>query len=270
MAVREDSALSDPRHGDVHLRRVATASLIGTTIEFYDLFLYGLAASLVFGPEFFPKASPTAGSLVSLATFGVGFIARPFGGVLFGHFGDRLGRKRALVVTLMLAGASTFLTGLLPTYDQIGVLAPVLLVLLRLVQGVAIGGEWGGAVLLAMEHAPRARRGLYSSFAQMGNPIGLVAAIVVLGLCNGVLSGTEFVAWGWRIPFLLSVVLVAVGLVVRLRLLESPEFVQVRAAQQIVRLPVVSVLRRQPRALVFGTLAATASPAIGLLVNVYL
>ncbi|HEX4246788.1 MAG TPA: MFS transporter [Pseudonocardia sp.] len=252
------------------LRRVALASLIGTTIEFYDFFLYGLAASLVFGSEFFPKVSPAAGTLASLATFGVGFLARPLGGVVFGHFGDRVGRKRVLITTLLLTGGSTFVIGLLPPYSAIGIAAPALLVLCRLLQGLGVGGEWGGAVLLAAEHAPPGRRAFYSAIPQMGNPIGLVSAIAVLLLCNGLLSVQQFHAWGWRIPFLLSAGLVVTGLVVRLYVLETPAFERARAANRIVRVPLLDVLRRHPRELVFGTLVATASPAVGLLVYVYL
>ena len=261
---------SDPRDSAAHVRRVAGAGLIGTAIEFYDFFLYGLAAAVVFGPQFFPSASPVAGTLASLATFGAGFLVRPLGGVVFGHFGDRIGRKRVLVITLLLAGGSTFLIGLLPTYSAIGVAAPVLLVLCRLLQGLGVGGEWGGAVLLAIEHAPANRRSVYGAFPQMGNPIGLISAIVILLLCRALTSPEQFQAWGWRIPFLLSAALVVTGLVIRLRVLESPEFERARTERKIVRVPFVELVRRYPRQLIFGTLVATASPAIGLLLYVYL
>ncbi|GAA1174719.1 MFS transporter [Pseudonocardia alaniniphila] len=251
-------------------RRAAAASLIGTTIEFYDFFIYGLAASLVFASRFFPSFSPVAGTLASLSTFLVGFLARPVGAVLFGHFGDRIGRKRLLVVSLVTAGGATFVTGLLPTYSSIGAAAPALLVLCRIIQGVGLGGEWGGAVLMAVEHAPPNRRIVYGSLPQLGNPAGLVLATAITLLCSSLISREQFQAWGWRIPFLLSITLVVAGLIVRLCLRESPAFDRVRESRQLVRFPLGALVRGHPRALVAGTLAVTASPAVGLLLAVYL
>jgi len=222
------------------------ASFIGTTIEWYDFFLYGTAAALLFDQLFFPEFDPLTGRMAALATFSVGFFARPVGGVVFGHFGDRLGRKSMLVTTLMLMGVATFLIGLLPTYDDIGVAAPILLVLLRFIQGLGVGGEWGGAVLMAVEHGHRGRRGLYASWVQAGVPAGLLLATAVYNLFS-VLLGEDFPRWGWRVPFLLGIVLLGVGLFIRLRLLESPLFAQLRETTKPVRVPFFEVIRRYPR-----------------------
>jgi MFS family permease len=259
---------NDPR--PKRTRDVVVASLIGTTIEYYDFLVYGLAASLVFGPQFFPGFDPVAGTLASLGTFGAGFLARPLGAILFGHFGDRFGRKRLLVASFLTAGGATFLIGVLPTFAQIGAAAPALLVLCRLVQGLGFGGEWGGAVLIAVEHAPPGRRIVYGSLTQMGNPAGLILATVVIIACNSSLTPEEFQAWGWRIPFLLSATLVVVGLVVRARLEESPDFNKLRRSNQVVRFPFGQLVRGHARELLVGTLAVTASPAVGLLLYVYL
>ncbi|WP_433559073.1 MFS transporter [Pseudonocardia xinjiangensis] len=264
------AATTPPARASRQACRAAAASLIGTTIEFYDFFIYGLAASLVFGSQFFPSFSPVAGTLAALSTFLVGFVARPIGAVVFGHFGDRVGRKRLLVISLLTAGGSTFVTGLLPTYAAIGAAAPILLVLCRLAQGLGLGGEWGGAVLMAVEHAPSRRRIVFGALPQMGNPAGLVLATVVTLVCSTFLPVREFQSWGWRIPFLLSVTLIVAGVIVRSRLRESPAFDRVRESRQLVRFPLGELVRKYPRALVAGTLAVTASPAVGLLVSVYL
>src|SRR6478736_6849615 len=198
------------------LRRVAVASAIGTTIEWYDFFIFSTAVPLVFNTQFFSTLSPASGTLAGFATLGVGIIARPVGGVLWGHFGDRLGRKAMLVASLVLMGAATVGVGLLPTYAQIGVLAPILLVVMRLLQGVSAGGEWGGAALMAVEHAPPGKRGAYGSFSQIGVPAGLILAQVMFLLVTAATTPEQFDAWGWRLPFLFSIVLVVVGLVVRL------------------------------------------------------
>src|SRR6266702_4580010 len=224
--------------------RVALASWIGTSIEWYDFFLYGTAAALVLGPLFFsPKLSPLAAQLAAFATFWVGFAARPVGGVVFGHFGDRLGRKNMLILTLLIMGIGTFLVGLLPTYKDIGIMAPVLLVILRFAQGFAVGGEWGGAVLLATEHSPVARRGFFGSWPQFGVPIGLLLSSLIFSLVSSSFSSAGFLSIGWRIPFLLSIVLVAVGLFIRLRITETPAFERVRETRTIARIPAVEVLR---------------------------
>jgi metabolite-proton symporter len=226
--------------------RVVVASFIGTTIEWYDFFLYGTAAALVFNQLFFPTFDPLAGTMAALATYSVGFFARPVGGVVFGHFGDRLGRKSMLVTTLMMMGLATFLIGVLPTYAQVGVAAPVLLVLLRFVQGFGVGGEWGAAVLMAVEHGHRGRRGLYASWVQAGVPAGLLLATAVFNLC-ALLPDEKFLRWGWRVPFLLGIALLGVGLFIRLRVLESPLFAQLQNRSKAVRVPLVDVIRRYPR-----------------------
>ncbi|QJY47465.1 MFS transporter [Pseudonocardia broussonetiae] len=228
-------------------RRVALAGLIGTTIEWYDFFIYGTAAALVFGPQFFPGASPVAGTLAALSTFAIGFVARPVGGALMGHWGDRIGRRSMLVLSLLVMGVGTLLIGLLPTYATIGVAAPILLVVLRFAQGLGVGGEWGGATLLALEHAPPSRRTLYSSLPQVGLPLGVVLASLVFLVLRLSVDEAAFAAWGWRIPFLLSALLVVFGLVLRLRLDESPEFERARAQQEVRRSPLRDVLRAPRR-----------------------
>ncbi|MFF3251746.1 MFS transporter [Actinacidiphila glaucinigra] len=233
------------------LRRIVAASLIGTTIEWYDFFLYGSAAALVFNKLFFPNEEPLVGTLLSFLTYAVGFAARPVGALVFGHYGDRLGRKRLLVLSLLLMGGATFCIGLLPTFGTIGVAAPVLLTMLRLVQGFALGGEWGGAVLLVSEHGDANRRGFWASWPQTGAPAGQLLATGVLSALTALLSDDAFTSWGWRIPFLLSGVLVMVGLWIRLSVDESPVFkaalarAEARKAEEsaIERLPLVSVLR---------------------------
>ncbi|WP_405820562.1 MFS transporter [Streptomyces sp. NBC_00838] len=210
-------------------KRAAVASLVGTAVEWYDYFIFGTAAALVFGELFFPNEDdPIIGTLSAFAVFGVGFFARPVGGVVFGHFGDKFGRKAALVTTLMLMGVSTFLIGLLPTTDQIGIWAPILLVLLRLIQGFGVGGEWGGASLVAVEYAPAHKRGAYGSFPQIGNAVGLVLSTGIFAIVS-TLPDDALMSWGWRIPFLLSAVLIAVGLFIRFKLTETPTF---QAAQE--------------------------------------
>jgi metabolite-proton symporter len=227
-------------------RRAVFASTIGTSIEWYDFFLYGTAAALIFPKLFFPGSSPFAGVLASFTTQFVGFAARPIGAAIFGHFGDRIGRKATLVSTLLLMGVATILIGCLPGYASIGVFAPILLVVLRILQGIGVGGEWGGSVLLAMEWGDRSRRGLMASMPQLGVPIGLLLSTGVFKLMSAI-SGAGLESWGWRVPFLLSVVLVGVGLYVRLRVLESPEFTELRQAKAVVRLPVWEAVRRYPR-----------------------
>ncbi|MFF0391551.1 MFS transporter [Kitasatospora sp. NPDC004615] len=229
------------------LPRVVAASLIGTTIEWYDYFLYGSAAALVFGHVFFPKSDPLTGTLLSFLTYAIGFAARPLGALVFGHFGDRIGRKKLLVLSLLLMGGATTLIGCLPTYNQIGVAAPVLLTVLRLVQGFALGGEWGGAVLLVSEHGDQKRRGFWASWPQGGAPAGNLLAAGVLSVMTSVQSDAAFLAWGWRVPFLLSAVLVMVGLWIRLAVDESPLFkAALAAAEQRAekeKPPLVAVLR---------------------------
>jgi len=227
-------------------RRAVVASTVGTTIEWYDFFLYGTAAALVFPKLFFPDSSAYVGVLAAFGTQFVGFAARPIGAAIFGHYGDRFGRKSALITTLMLMGVGTFLIGVLPTHATIGFLAPVLLTFLRLIQGIGVGGEWGGSVLLSMEWGSARRRGFMASWPQLGVPLGLLASTGMVKLMSDI-SGNSFETWGWRVPFLVSALLVGVGLYVRLRVMDSPDFTAVKKTQTVVKHPVVQVIRTQPR-----------------------
>jgi MFS transporter, MHS family, shikimate and dehydroshikimate transport protein len=231
----------------VSIRQVAFASMIGTTVEWYDFFLYGTAAALVFNQLFFPEYDPLTGTLLAFGTYAVGFFARPVGGIVAGHYGDKIGRKAMLVLTLLIMGVATFLIGLLPTYQSIGIWAPILLLVMRLLQGFGIGGEWGGAVLMAVEHSPANRRGFYGSWPQIGVPAGLLTANLVFLLVNRSISEEAWLAWGWRIPFLLSIILIAVGMFIRLRISETPAFNQVRQTHTEARMPIVDVLRTYPK-----------------------
>jgi MFS transporter, MHS family, shikimate and dehydroshikimate transport protein len=229
------------------IKKVAAASFIGTTIEWYDFFLYGTAAALVFGDLFFPEAKPLVGTLLAFSTYAVGFAARPIGGIVFGHFGDRIGRKSMLVLSLLIMGVATFLIGLLPTFASIGILAPILLVILRFAQGIGVGGEWGGAVLMSVEHAPKGRRGFFGSWPQMGVPAGLLLSTGVFALIQAMTSEAAFMSWGWRVPFLASAILVGVGLFIRLKLMESPAFQRVKETNTEAPKPIVDVVRKYPR-----------------------
>lgn len=229
------------------VRRVIIASLVGTSLEWYDFFIYGTAAALVFNKLFFPDFDPLVGTLLAFATFAVGFISRPLGGIIFGHYGDKLGRKNVLVVTLLLMGLATFAIGLLPTYGTIGAWAPALLVILRFLQGLGLGGEWGGAVLMTLESGDPKRRGLNASWPQVGVPVGLLLANGILSLMGGVTSDSAFLSWGWRIPFLLSGLLVIVGLVIRLTIAESPLFAETEESGNKAKMPIVEVFRNYPK-----------------------
>ncbi|NYH79647.1 metabolite-proton symporter [Actinopolyspora biskrensis] len=233
--------------------RVALASLIGTTIEWYDFFIYGTAASLVFNELFFPAFDPLVGALAAFASFAIGFLARPLGGVVFSHFGDRLGRKPMLIWSLMLMGVATLLIGTLPAYDSIGVWAPVLLVLLRFAQGLGVGGEWGGAALMAVEHAPDRRRGFYGAWPQVGVPAGLLLGNTTFSLVSANVTDEQFMTWGWRIPFLMSAALIVLGLFIRLKISESPVFERVMRTKEKSRVPVLEALRSHPRTIVLAT-----------------
>ena len=236
------------------LRRVVMASLIGTTIEWYDFFLYGSAAALVFNRLFFPEFDPLVGTMLAFATYALGFVARPVGGIVFGHFGDRIGRKRLLMLSLVLMGVATVLIGLLPTYAQIGIWAPIALVLLRLIQGFAVGGEWGGAVLMAAEHGNAARRGFWASWPQAGVAAGNLLAAGVLAVMAMLQSEADFLSWGWRVPFLLSAVLVVVGWYIRNRVSESPMFeAALDEAETPPKLPAMDVIRERPKAILIGS-----------------
>lgn len=251
-------------------RQVVAASFIGTTFEWYDFFIYASAAALAFGPLFFPNASEFAGTLASFSTFAVGFLARPLGGVIIGHYGDRIGRKQMLVVCLLTMGVATVLIGLLPTYAQIGIWAPILLVLLRVMQGIGVGGEWGGAVLMVVEYAPAHRRGFYGGFVQIGVPAGLILANLSFLAVVAWVPEAEFLRWGWRIPFLLSALLVVVGLVIRFRLEETPVFLEARAkAPPRERSPFVETVRMHWRQVVAGGLVLSSNTMMGYILIAY-
>ena len=228
------------------VRRVALASMVGTSIEWYDFFVFGTASALVFGRLFFPTFSPLAGTLAAFASFAVGFVARPVGGLVFGHIGDRIGRKTTLVITLTMMGVATFLMGLMPTYATLGVWAPILMVALRFVQGLAVGGEWGGAVLMATEHSRGERRGFFGSFAQIGSAVGGLMSNGMFLLVRQ-LPDDDFLSWGWRVPFLISIVLVLVGVFIRLRIMESPIFAQIKESRRLVKVPALELLRFDAR-----------------------
>ncbi|HST75902.1 MAG TPA: MFS transporter [Acetobacteraceae bacterium] len=248
------------------VRLVALASLVGTTIEWYDFFLYGTAAALVFNVLFFPTFSPLSGTLAAFGTYAVGFVARPVGGIVFGHYGDRLGRKSMLVLTLVIMGVATFCIALLPTYARIGPWAPVLLVVLRVAQGFGVGGEWGGAVLMAVEHAPPGQRGFYGSWPQIGVPAGLLLSTGVFAVFAR-MPQDQFLAWGWRIPFAASALLVGVGLLIRSRVLETPAFERRRGRSADP--PVLDVIRQYPRAVLLAMGARFGENAVFYLYSVF-
>lgn len=244
----EVAATLEPADQPTHssMKQVLLASILGTTVEWYDFLIYGTAAALVFNKLFFPNYDPFVGVLASFGAYAVGFVARPLGGVIFGHYGDKIGRKAMLSVTMIVMGGGTFLVGLLPTYEQVGILAPILLILLRLLQGIGIGGEWGGAVLMVIESGDRNRRGFLGSLVQVGFPLGMVCATLMFAIVSQ-LPEQDFLSWGWRVPFLLSIVLVAVGVFVRLKLVETPKFQEVKLENELVELPVLEVFRKDWR-----------------------
>jgi len=250
-------------------RRAAIASMIGTTIEWYDFFAYGTVGALVFPKLFFPKSDPYVGLMQTFLTYAIGFVARPLGSVFFGHYGDRIGRKTTLIITLLMMGLATALVGLMPTYATLGTLAPLGLVVLRFLQGFSAGGEWAGAVLLSVEWSKQERRGLFGSLPQLGSPFGLVLSSTVasLGLTA---SGTAFLSWGWRVPFLVSLALVVIGLYARLSVLETPVFREVLERRQVTRAPVAAVLRLQPRELAIASLLNIAPNGTFYVFNVFL
>jgi MFS family permease len=250
-------------------KRILGASMVGTAVEFYDFYIFGTAASLVFGPLFFPQASAEAQLLQSWLTFSVAFIARPIGALVFGHFGDRIGRKSTLVASLLIMGLSTFLIAFLPGYESVGWVAPLLLCLLRFGQGFGLGGEWGGAALLAVENAPPGKRARYGMVPQLGAPIGFIASNGLFLLLGLWLSDEQFQRWGWRIPFLASALLIAIGLWVRLRLTETPAFEASLAEAPPPRIPIVEVMRNHPKEIFGGTFAAMTCFAIFYLATVF-
>ncbi|WP_329206189.1 MFS transporter [Streptomyces sp. NBC_00683] len=236
--------------------RAGFGAFIGSTIEWFDFYIYGTAAALVFDKVFFPELEGPIGTLVAFATFWVGFLARPIGGIIFGHYGDRLGRKKTLVITLLMMGISTTAIGLLPGYASIGIAAPILLVCIRMIQGIGLGGEWGGSVLIASEHAPKGKSVLYGAFAQQGSPVGNTLSTVSF-LAISQLPDAAFVSWGWRVPFLASAALVMVGLLVRLKVTESPAMAKLIEKKEVVKLPLTEVLRSHPMLIVLGIGACT-------------
>jgi len=243
------------------LRKAVIASTIGTTIEWYDFLLYSTVTGLVFGKLFFPHSDPLTGTLEAFAIYTVGFIARPIGAAIFGHYGDRIGRKAALIATLLITGLATFAVGLVPTYESIGIWGAVVLTIIRFIQGIGVGGEWGGSVLLSMEWArTNEHRGFITSWPQLGGPAGLLLANVAV-LVFSALSGDQFLVWGWRIPFLLSIVMVGIGLYIRLGILETPAFRRIVAEERVERAPVIEVIKRQPRQVFLSMFARTAEQA---------
>jgi metabolite-proton symporter len=250
-------------------RQVLFASLIGTAIEFFDFYIYATAAVIVFPRLFFPASDPTSATLASLATFGIAFLARPIGSALFGHFGDRVGRKTTLVAALLTMGVSTVAIGVLPTYESIGVAAPVLLALCRFGQGIGLGGEWGGAVLLAVENAPPDRRAWYGMFPQLGAPIGFIFSATIFIVISRFLTNEQFFSFGWRIPFLASAALVVVGLYVRLAIQETPVFREALNRRERVKVPMLVVFREYPKLLVLGTMSALATFVLFYLMTVF-
>ncbi|EKS30746.1 MFS transporter [Afipia felis] len=231
-----------PKEGS-SIKHIVAASVLGTTVEWYDFLIYGTAAALVFNKLFFPNFDPLVGTLAAFGSYAVGFVARPLGGAIFGHFGDKLGRKAMLTLTMIIMGAGTFLIGCLPTYDQVGILAPILLLILRMAQGIGIGGEWGGATLMVIESGDRNRRGFLGSLVQVGFPLGMVCATLIFLLVSK-LPDEQFMSWGWRLPFWLSAILVAVGLFVRMRLVETPKFAKVQEQGEISNAPLLDVLTK--------------------------
>jgi len=238
----------DPVNGSTEIKRVVIASIIGTAVEWYDFLIYGTATALVFNKLFFPLSDPALSVIAAFGTYAVGFLARPLGAAIFGHFGDRVGRKAMLITTIVIMGLGTFLIGLLPTYDQIGIAAPVLLVCLRLLQGIGLGGEWGGAVLMVVENSSARNRGLLGSMVQIGWPVGNLTAIGIFAALSQV-PESDFLAWAWRIPFLISIVLVGIGLYIRLQLEETPVFREIEARKEVAKLPLMEILTRHRRPL---------------------
>jgi len=261
--------LSDAEHSK-QMKRAVVASTIGTAIEWYDFFLYGIVAGLVFAKLYFPSSDPLTGTLLAFTTFAVGFVARPVGAAIFGHYGDRIGRKATLVATLMLMGVATFAVALVPSYEVIGIWGAVILTFLRFIQGIGVGGEWGGSVLLAMEWTKgNKNRGFIASWPQFGVPVGLFLANLVVLVVSG-LTGDDFLTYGWRIPFVLSLLLVAVGLYIRLGILETPTFRKLKAENKIEKTPMLEVLKRQPKEILISAFARTSENAIFYIFTVFI
>src|ERR1700676_4074867 len=261
-------ALSESEHS-AHLRRAVIASTVGTTIEWYDFLIYSTMTGLVFGKVFFSGSDPMIDTLKAFGVYFIGFVARPIGAAIFGHYGDRIGRKATLIVTLLMTGIATAAVGLVPGYDRIGIWGAVILVVLRLIQGIGVGGEWGGSVLLAMERAqPNKNRGSITSLPQFGAPVGLFLSNVAV-LFFSWYSGDQFLNWGWRIPFLISIVMVAVGLWIRLGILETPVLRRILAENKVERAPIIEVLKRQPREVILSALLRMAEQTPGYIFNAF-
>ena len=261
----ERHAADDPSTSPTEYRRVAYATMVGTTIEWYDFFIYAQIAALLFGKLFFSGLGEW-GQLTSLATIGVSFFFRPLGAIIMGHIGDRFGRRAVLILTLGLMGVATTLVGLLPTAAQIGVAAPILLILLRCLQGLSAGGEWGGAAMLAVEHAPSGKRGLFGAYPQIGVPLGMMLAAIMMGTVNGIFGKEAFDAWGWRIPFVFSIVLVFVGQYIRSRVAESPVFTELQEAAEKSKAPVGELLRKHPKEVLTAAASFMGNNALGYMI----
>lgn len=255
LIIESGNALGETATDRASLRTIALASLIGTTIEWYDFFIFSSLTGIVFNQLFFPASDPFVSTMLAYATFAIGFVVRPLGGAVWGHFGDKMGRRPVLIFALALMGLTTFLIGLLPTYSQIGVLAPLALILLRILQGLALGGEWGGAVLMAYEHADEGNRARYSSFPQTGLALGLCLSTAMIALLSNVMSATNFVQWGWRIPFLLSLLLLAVGIFIRLKVLETPHFLEVKSKQIVATSPAAELMKEHKTSVLLSWVA---------------
>jgi MFS family permease len=261
MAIAAAYATLSPDEHSAHLRKAVIASTIGTTIEWYDFFLYGTAAGLIFGKLFFPNEAPLTATLAAFGTYFIGFVGRPIGAAIFGHYGDRIGRKATLIATLLCMGIATFLIAFVPTYESIGIWGAVILTILRMFQGIGVGGEWGGSVLLAMEWSrTHGQRGLVASWPQFGVPCGLFLANLAV-LAFSAWSGDQFAVWGWRIPFLLSIVLVAIGLWIRLGILETPVFQQLLDDKRIEPAPILEVIKQQPKQIILSALLRMSEQA---------
>jgi metabolite-proton symporter len=243
--------MSDAK-SEVSIAKIAVASAIGCSIEWYDFFLYGVVSAIVFNKLFFPSFDPVVSTMLTWTTYAVGFLARPVGAVIFGHFGDRIGRKNILILTLVIMGAATFAVGLLPTYQEIGIWAPIALLALRVFQGIGIGGEWGGAVLLSIEHSPREKRGFYGAWPQIGVPAGMFLSAGVVAVISFFISDAQFAAWGWRIAFLLSAVLVMLGIYIRMKIFETPAFLKLKETKKEVAVPFIELWRSQPKNVILG------------------
>lgn len=249
--------------------RVAVASFVGTAVEFYDFYIYGLAAAMVLGKLFFPSNDPSLEIMASFLTFGIAFVARPIGAIAFGHFGDKIGRKTTLIASLLIMGISTTLIGLLPTYEQAGVIAPLLLCILRFGQGLGLGGEWGGAALLATENAPKGKRAMFAMFPQLGPPVGFIVASGIFIVLSALLNEEQMISWGWRIPFILSIVMVGVGLYVRVAIVESHAFRKMVSTQSQAKLPLIEVFKRNSKELFLGSLAGMSCFTLFFLTTVF-